>query len=86
MVDDIFVYYHKLPDGVNEAVLSCFGGYTIYIDPRQSEDGIRRSYQHAIQHIRNGDFEQSDVQEIENRTHGGPAYVDRETKRQILSY
>lgn len=69
MVDEIHVYYHNLPDGVNEAVLSCIGGYTIYIDPRQSEDGIRRSYNHAIQHIRNGDFERSDVQETETEAH-----------------
>ena len=71
MVDTIYVYYHQLPDGVNEAVLSCSDGYTIYIDPRQSRDGIARSYQHALKHIYNYDleFDGLDVQDIEEFAH-----------------
>lgn len=68
-MDDVYVYYIKLPDGINEAVLSGTNGFTIYIDPRQSEAGIRRSYDHAMEHIRNADFTKSDVQIIEKRTH-----------------
>lgn len=64
-MDDLYVYYVQLPDGVDEAVLPCLGGYTIYIDPRQSMSGMFRAYQHALEHIRNHDFEKSDVQEIE---------------------
>ena len=63
------MYYEPLPDGVNEAVLTCLGGYTIYIDPRQSKDGIERSFQHALRHIRNGDLYRTDVQEIECQAH-----------------
>lgn len=70
MTDNIYVYYEPLPNGVNEAVLSCLGGYTIYIDPRQSISGIKRSYDHAIQHIQNYDFEKTDVQDIESRMKG----------------
>ena len=69
MTDDIYVYYIQLPDHINEAVLSCSDGYTIYIDPRQSEDGLKRSYEHALTHIQNGDFFKMDVQNIENQAH-----------------
>ena len=74
MTDRIFVYLHPLPDGIDEAVLACFEGYTIYIDPNQSKEGIIRSYQHAIEHISNHDFEKHDVQIIETEvrtTEGG---------------
>jgi hypothetical protein len=69
LTDNIYIYYHPLPDNINEAVLTCFGGYTVYIDPRQSKDGIQRSYEHAMQHIKNGDFFRSNVQDIENQAH-----------------
>lgn len=69
MTDDIYIYYYPLPDNINEAVLTCFGGYTIYIDPRQSKDGIQRSYEHAMRHIQNGDFFKMDVQQIEAQAH-----------------
>lgn len=69
MDDDLYVYFAKLPDGVNEAVLECEGGYTIYIDPRQSKAGINRSYQHACNHIREMDFSKSNVQAIEGKAH-----------------
>ena len=69
MTDDIFVYYTPLPEGVNEAVLSCIGGYTVYLDPRQSNDGLKRSYEHALRHIKNGDFFRTDVQSIETQAH-----------------
>lgn len=68
-MDDVFVYYTQLPNGFYEAVMPCATGYTIYIDPRQSDDGIRRSYEHAMMHIRNHDFEKEDVHEIEIQTH-----------------
>ena len=69
MTDDIFVYYVNLPDGINEAVMACQGGYTIYIDPRQSRPGIIRSYKHAMHHIQRGDFFRTDVQSIETDAH-----------------
>ena len=69
MTDDIYVYYVPLPDGINEAVLSCPGGYTIYLNEKLSMAGMKRSYQHALHHIQNGDFYRTDVQEIENQAH-----------------
>ena len=68
-MDDIFVYYQNLPDGINEAVLAGNEGYTVYIDPRQSEEGIIRSYKHAYNHILEKDFSKTNVQEIEGNAH-----------------
>lgn len=65
-MDNVFVYYVPLPEGIDEAVLPCFDGYTIYIDSRQSSSGMERAYEHALEHIINNDFEKFDIQEIEN--------------------
>ena len=64
-MDNIYVYYVPLPEGIDEAVLPCFDGYTIYIDSKQSISGMERAYKHAIGHIINNDFEKHDVKEIE---------------------
>lgn len=69
MRDDVFVYLHQLPEGVHECVCPCEGGYNITIDPRQSHDGILRSYRHAMKHINNHDFERKDVNEVELKAH-----------------
>lgn len=69
-MDDIYTYLVKLPDGINEVVMPCFGGYTVYIDSRLTREKQIRSYQHALGHIINHDFEKSDVQEIETEAHG----------------
>lgn len=68
-MDDIYTYLIPLPDGINEVVLPCLGGYTVYIDSRLSQEKQLRSYQHALGHIINHDFEKSDVQEIEKEAH-----------------
>lgn len=73
-MDNVFVYYVPLPDGIDEAVLPCFDGYTIYINSRQSSSGMERAYKHALDHIQHNDFEKFDIQEIEND-------VDRKTRR-----
>lgn len=69
MTDDIYTYFVPLPDGINEIVLPCFGGYTVYIDARLSREKQLRSYQHALSHIINHDFEKADVQQIETEAH-----------------
>lgn len=68
-MDDIFVYFVQLPGRINETVTHDLDGYTIVIDPRQSYDGIKRSYHHAMHHILSQDFEKYDVQEIEAEAH-----------------
>ena len=68
-MDDIFVYFIKLPEGVNEMVMPCFTGYTVYIDERLSDQKKLEAYNHAMWHIKNHDFEKADVQEIEHEAH-----------------
>ena len=68
-MDDIYTYLIPLPDGINEVVLPCLGGYTVYIDSRLSQEKQVRSYYHALGHIINNDFEKEDVQEIETNAH-----------------
>lgn len=64
-MDNVYVYYVQLPDGIDEAVLPCIDGYTIYIDSRQSKAEMEQAYKHAISHIINNDFEKFDVEQIE---------------------
>ena len=64
-MDNVYVYYVQLPDGIDEAVLPCIDGYTIYIDSRQSKAEMEQAYNHAISHIINNDFEKFDVEQIE---------------------
>lgn len=68
-MDEIYIYITELPDKMNEAVLPCCDGYTIYINEKL--DAVRRqeAYEHAMHHIRNNDFEKENVQEIERDAH-----------------
>ena len=68
-MDDVYVYFQALPDGIKEMITPCVGGYTIYLDPRQSFESMRDSYKHALSHIEHNDFEREDVQEIETKAH-----------------
>ena len=68
-MDDIFVYLVKLPKGIDEVVMPCFDGYTVYIDPSLSHSAQVRAYKHALHHINNHDFAKSDVQKIEHEAH-----------------
>lgn len=45
------------------------GSFTIFINARDSHERRMESYNHALHHINNNDFEKSDVQEIEYEAH-----------------
>ncbi len=68
-MDDIFVYYTKLPQGVTEVITPCLGGYTLYLDENISDEKRFQAYMHALGHIHNKDFEKHDVQIIEAQAH-----------------
>lgn len=69
-MDDVYVYFVQLPNGVSEMILPCLdGGYTIYIDPRLSYQGRVKAYLHALRHIENCDWSKEDVQQIEEEAH-----------------
>ncbi len=70
---DEYIYFVPLPPGINEAVLSCVDGYTIYIDSDLDEVGRMKAYCHAMQHIQNGDFDVDfcrSADAAERRAHG----------------
>ena len=75
-MDSIFLYFVKLPDGIDEVVMPCLDGYTVYIDENLSEQRQLKAYAHAVHHIRNNDFERSDVQEIESKNHIRAKYFE----------
>ena len=62
------------------------GSYTIFINSRHASNTQREAYEHAMRHIRNGDFEKrgQDIQKIEAEAHGlaaVPAEIKRKRKR-----
>ena len=72
-MDDTFVYCVPLPTGINEIVTPCADcGYTVYINKNLSDQKKKESYEHALRHIKNGDFDVDvlkDVNEIELDAH-----------------
>lgn len=44
--------------------------YSIFINAKLSYERQIKAYWHAMKHIKNGDFEKSDVDKIEKNTHG----------------
>lgn len=70
MTHDIYVYLANLPPGIHEVVTPCYMGYTIYLNAADSREMQVRSYNHALDHINNHDFEKSCVQSIEHKAHG----------------
>lgn len=70
MADNIYLYLTKFPGTrIREAVLPCADGYTVYLDDRLTYEQQREAFAHAMFHIKNRDFEKSDVGEIERIAH-----------------
>ena len=55
-MDDIFVYFIDLPGTINEMVVPCFDGFTVYIDKRLTKEQQLDAYRHSLRHIKSGDF------------------------------
>lgn len=68
-MDEIYVYCISLPEGINELVAPCFGGFTIYISDRLDREHRIRAYRHALRHIKNGDFEKNSAELVELHAH-----------------
>ena len=45
------------------------GTYTVLINARLSDYAQREALDHAVEHIRRGDFDKDNVQEIEQKAH-----------------
>lgn len=68
-MDDIYVYLAPLPPRVNESVLPCNDGYTIYLSDSLTYEARVNAYRHAIGHIARDEFRSGNVQEIELNAH-----------------
>lgn len=68
-MDNIFIYFVKLPAHVKEMIAPCYDGYTIYLDSNLDEIQQVEAYNHALSHIVNRDFEKFDVNAIEFNAH-----------------
>lgn len=75
-MDNIFTYFVKLPEGIDEVVMPCLDGYTIYIDESLCGEQRIKAYNHALHHINNHDFEKHDVQLIEAEAHNNLKEVE----------
>lgn len=89
MRDDVYVYLRDdLPPQIHEMISpNCDGTYTILIDARLNDDMRLAAYNHALDHIDNGDFDVDNVatvDAIELRAHGLPGEVFKQrTERKI---
>ena len=68
-MDDIYIYITNLPDGLNEAVLPCADGYTVYINEKLDHLHRSKALHHAMQHISNNDWGKTNIQDIEGNAH-----------------
>lgn len=68
-MDNIYHYVVSLPDGIKAFTMPCMDGYTVYTDSKLTMESQREAFRHEMWHILNGDFERSDVQEIEYVAH-----------------
>lgn len=73
--NDIFVYIIAMDPLVKEQVVANQDGtFTIFINDYLSPECRMIAYNHAVSHIRNGDFDKkADVDAIEYQAHG--AYI-----------
>ena len=66
---NIYHYLAPLPTSISEIVVPCYDGYTVYTADWLSTSERIEAYNHAISHIKNNDWEKSNVQEIEYEAH-----------------
>lgn len=69
--EDINVVVMDLPIGLKEQVINNHdGSYTILLNSRYNAETIEKAKQHAVDHIKNEDFQKDNVQDIEAAAHG----------------
>lgn len=68
-MDDVYVRLVKLPNGIHGFTMKGVDGFSIYLDKDLDRESMLRTYEHELRHIKNGDFEKSDVQQIEYEAH-----------------
>jgi hypothetical protein len=69
-MDDIYVYLVDFPgNAVREMTAPCADGYTVYVDKNLPEAKILNAIHHAIEHVRNNDWQKDSATEIEREAH-----------------
>lgn len=70
-MDDVFVHILCMDPLIKEQVVANTDGtYSIFINDYLSQEQRLKAYNHAIQHIKNGDFDRKvDVDKIEYQAH-----------------
>lgn len=70
MIPDINVCLIDFPCPGEEMIIpNDDTSYTVLINTRLSRERQIEAYWHAIRHLKNNDFEKTDVQEIESNAH-----------------
>ena len=82
--DHVYVHIINMDTCVHEMVRHTpTDDYVIFINAKISVDAQREAFEHAIDHIRNNDFEKESVQEIESIAHG---LIPREEPKPVAVY
>ena len=69
-MDEIYLYIVDIPGTAREMVVPCCDGYTVYIDVKLSYSEKLDAYHHAMEHIRNNDWQSKlTVDVIEEQRH-----------------
>lgn len=69
MTNDIYVRVTKLPPRIRGMCAKGIDNYNIYLSDALNREQMLKTYEHELDHIRNGDFEKTDVQQIEYEAH-----------------
>lgn len=64
---EIYHYVVPLPEGINESIMPCYDGYTIYTADRLTSEERKRAFNHALSHIYRKDWDKKSVQMIESQ-------------------
>lgn len=67
---DANVIYADMPTAIKAYTVSCPDDtYTIVLNSRHSYEQLRKSYDHELMHIENGDFEKENADAVESTSH-----------------
>lgn len=75
--ENVFVKFIDFPVKGNETVTRNEDDtYTVFINSRLSREMQLKAYMHALVHIQNGDFDKTDVDQIEYTAHNVKTSID----------
>ena len=67
---DVFIVFADLPCSIRGFTKKCIDGYTVVLNARMSREQNIKTYDHEIDHIKNGHLDKElNIQEIEYIAH-----------------